>query len=109
MGDIGSDRRKLNSDGRGGRAAVAAVKKRGSGGAGETLFVSSAPNDLVPVAEPQLRLEGTVLVPEAGQPLVELLHLCRELRVVATRKLVPKLGATVAETLDLGLDLSELV
>src|SRR6266480_1578085 len=77
-------------------------------GSGQPLFVAGPLDDLVAVAETRAGLESTLLVPERCEALLELVQLSRQHGVVAFRKQVPELGATLGRGVDLGSDLVDI-
>ena len=75
------------------------------GRARESLFVTRALDDQVAIAEADVCAHDALLFPALGQLLVELLVLGCERGVVAVGEKVEHLGATVAEAVDVLLDL----
>ena len=54
-----------------------------------------------------MRPDEAVLVPQAGDPLVERLQLCREHGVVPQREPVEEIGTLLGRALDLATDLMQ--
>ena len=79
----------------------------GSGGSVDSLFEAGAADDLVAVAEAQVRPYQPVLVPQAGDALVERLQLRREHGVVPPGEPVEEIGAVLGCALDLATDLMQ--
>src|SRR6185437_12280602 len=76
-----------------------------SGRALEPFLDPCACDDLLAIAEAQAGADGSVLVPEAVEPRVDLVDLRSNLGVVLVGEPVPELGALFAQALDLLVDL----
>lgn len=78
-----------------------------SGGSLEALLGACARDDPVAVSEAQPGPEEPVLVPEVGEPLVELLQLGGDVGVASLSERAPELGSAPAQPVDLIVNLAE--